>query len=160
MKQKLQGESHQSYSLSETKVTNLGIWLQGSFEEGWQSLESILTARNYDFARSIVRKSLVKKAKKIDFGLLIKGFNIALVISVWPEVNQEVGVLIQVCPMDEHEYLPSGLELQVNLESDSATARAREEDNIIQLEFSELPGRSASVHITLDEAIVTEEFIV
>ena len=84
----------------------------------------------------------------------------ALVINLQPEENGEVGILVKVLPMGEHKYLPTGLKLKVNLESDSAEVEARRADNLIQLEFSQRPGRMFNVQVSLEDAVVTEEFAV
>ena len=73
-----------------------------------------------------------------------------------------MGVLVQVVPREngEQNYLPEGLKLRVMLESDIAEAEARSKDKLIQLEFSENVGKSFTVEVILDDAVVTEQFIV
>lgn len=135
-------------------------WFDGVFEEGWQAVDAVISPRmNLGFARGGgSSSSTIKRAKVIDLGLLLNGQTVALVINLQPEANSEVGILVQVLPMGEQKYLPTGLKLKVNLESDSAEVEARTADNLIQLEFSQRPSRTFNVQVSLGDAVVTEEF--
>jgi hypothetical protein len=136
---------------------NLEDWVAAIFDEVWLPIEALLSPRKLSYARS---RDKIERAKKIDLGLLVNDQQIALVVSIWTEENQEKGVLIQVCSMGEKESLPPGLKLTVTLESDEAEAIAREVDNLIQLEFSELPGKQFTVQVSLENESVTEKFVV
>ncbi|NES06881.1 MAG: DUF1822 family protein [Okeania sp. SIO2F4] len=102
----------------------------------------------------------VKRAKVIDFGLLLNRQKVALVVTIQPEADSEVGVLVQVHPIDKQEFLPPGLRLKIELESDSEEVEARAADQLIQLEFSELPDRCFSVKVILYDAEIVENFVV
>jgi hypothetical protein len=140
----------------ENLVINLSQWWDENFGDVWIPLIYKPVLRG---ARS---KSTVKAKKEIDYELLLNRQPIDLVITMEPENNEEMGVLVQIKPREKDNkiYLPKGLKLRVTLESDVAEVEARSKDKIIQLEFSENVGKSFSVEVILDDAVVTENFII
>lgn len=150
--------------LSTEKSTDVSKWLLKEFDELWEAVENVLTPRQLalrsgELAWAVRSISKTERAKKIDLGLRLNGQKVTLVISIWPEENQELGVLVQVHPIGE-EYLPLGLKLKVTLESASREVEAREADNWIQLEFTELPGKAVTVQVAFEERAVTEKFVI
>ncbi len=150
-------------------IINLSNWWCGVFEESWQSTESIWNRLSSNYAWGYVRSRNqsnsypVSRTKVFDFGLLLNGQSLALVVNLKRGENNEVDVLAQVIPCNE-EYLPLGLKLKVTLnfdtsESESQEVTARKADNAIQLEFSEAPGKKFKVEVSFMEAVVTEEFL-
>ena len=155
-------------------LVNLGKWWSGAFEEGWQSLEQILTPQTpaWGYAKSVVRRGTldkrssdfaVRRAKLLDFGLLLNGQRFALKLNMRTEENQEIGVLAQIIPQNEY-CLPQGLKLKVTLNhntdvAESEEAIARECDQIIQLAFSEARGKQFKVEAIYQDAVVMEEFV-
>lgn len=155
-------------------LVNLGQWWSGAFEEGWQSLEEILTPQTpaWGCAKSITRSGTlgarssdfaVRRGKLFDFGLLLNGQRFALTLNMRTEENQEIGVLAQIRPQNEY-CLPQGLKLKVTLnhntdKPESEEAIARECDQIIQLAFSEAAGKQFKVEAIYQDAVVTEEFV-
>ncbi|MGD1808816.1 DUF1822 family protein [Dapis sp. BLCC M126] len=139
-------------------MVNLANWFAGIFDEIWLPPETVFAPR-LGFAKSSYVDT-VKRAKVIDFGLLLNRQKVALVVTIQPEVDSEVGVLVQVYPIDKQEFLPPGLRLKIELESDSEEVEARAADQLIQLEFSEILGRHFSVKVILDDAEIIENFVV
>ncbi|MGB3514404.1 MAG: DUF1822 family protein [Microcoleaceae cyanobacterium] len=144
------------------KKVNLAAWFEGIFDEVWLPIEEVLNPKRFAFKAFNLsnRDDKIERAKKIDLGLLIDSQKVALLISIWTEENQEKGVLVQVYPMGEQNSLPPGLKLTIILASDEAEAIARKADNLIQLEFSEHPGKEFTVQLSLDNESITEKFIV
>lgn len=142
----------------EKPLIDLSEWWKGLFTESWISLIYKPALRG---TRSQLNET-VKAKKEIDYGLLLNRQPVDLVITIKPEDNKAMGVLVQVVPREngEQNYLPEGLKLRVMLESDIAEAEARSKDKLIQLEFSENVGKSFTVEVILDDAVVTEQFIV
>ena len=151
-------EKNQQEVLPQNALVNLANWFAGIFEEIWFPPEAVFTPK-LGFAKSS-SVDTVKRAKVIDFGLLLNRQKVALVVTIQPEADSEVGVLVQVHPIDEQEFLPPGLRLKIELESDSEEVEARAADQLIQLEFSEIPGRYFSVKVILDDAEIVEKFVV
>lgn len=157
-------------------LVNLSRWLDNlteAAEAGWQAVEAILEPRielAYGYARGATTRKLpiansVERAKILDFELPLDKRSVVLIVSLQPEDNQEIDVLVQVLPQDEQPYLPLGLILKVTLnsgspdaESEEVTATGKEEG--IQLEFSESPGNLVKVEIAWGDAVKVEEFVV
>ncbi|WP_407890107.1 DUF1822 family protein [Scytonema sp. NUACC26] len=164
-------------SLSQTKsivnkaIVNVRNWWFGVFEEGWQSTKDILNTLDSNYAWGSVRSQsmyICCGVKQIDFGLLINGQKLALIINIKGLKDNEIDVLVQVIPYNEllrnEEYLPSALKLKVTLnpntsESESQEVTARKADNAIQLEFSEAPGKQFKVEVSYKNAVITENFL-
>ncbi|WP_256386557.1 DUF1822 family protein [Hydrocoleum sp. CS-953] len=151
-------EKNKQAVLPQNTLVNLANWFARIFEEIWLPPEVFFTPK-LGFAKSS-SVDTVKRAKVIDFGLLLNRQKVAVVITIQPEVDEEVGVLVQVHPIDEQEFLPPALRLKIVLESDSEEVEARAADQLIQLEFSEIPGRYFSVKVILDDAEIVEKFVV
>ncbi|NEP10773.1 MAG: DUF1822 family protein [Symploca sp. SIO2C1] len=143
-------------------------WFQGIFDEGWQTLDSLLAPRQlaYRSSRAISNKTTnpgeetIERAKPLNLGLLADRKQLVLVVSISPEENQEVRVVIQIHPMETKEFLPPGLKLKVTLDSDSVEVVARDTDNWLQVPLTEVPGKTITVEISRDDAAVTETFVV
>lgn len=151
------------------KIVKLTDWLNGVFAEGWQATEIIWQTLpiNLDagFARSVNKSNSyeISGAKLFDFGIQLNSDSFALVVNQKNEVNNDKDILVQILPSN-HQHLPLGLQLKVTLnpntpESESQTVTARSNDNAIQLEFIESPGKKFKVEISFNDAVVTEEFV-
>jgi hypothetical protein len=159
-------------SIATKTLVNLTNWWRKVFEEGWQSTKNICQTVDSNYAWGYVRSQSLADdssgAKKLDFGLLLNGQTVALVVNLKRLKNNEVDVLVQVTPCYEEyrneEYLPSGLNLKVTLnpntsESESQEVTARKADNLIQLEFSEISGKQFQVEVSFKNAVITEDFL-
>lgn len=158
-------------------LVNLSRWLDNlteAAEAGWQAVEAILEPRKvelaYGYARGATTKKLpvansVERAKILDFELPLDKRSVVLIVSLQPEDNQEIDVLVQVFPQDEQPYLSLGLILKVTLDSGSPDAESEEvtamgKEEGIQLEFSESPGNLVKVEVAWGDAVKVEEFVV
>ena len=101
-------------SIATKALVNLTNWWREVFEEGWLSTKNICQTVDSSYSLGICKKSATSQsffgAKKLDFGLLLNGQTIALLINLKRLENNEVDVLVQVTPCyEEHrkdEYLP------------------------------------------------------
>ena len=165
-------------SKSIESLVNLGEWLGGIFNKGWQSLEDFYPPSLYweerkslswGPSRGKFKHALtpdITGSKRYDLGVRLKGKKIALVIRMKPdeEHENEKDVLVQVCPDEIQQYLPQSLKLKVTLNPDSANSDseevvARTADNFIQLEFNESPGKQFKVEISYEELAIVEQFV-
>lgn len=159
-------------------LVNLGKWLEGIFEQDWQSLEDFFPPSLYwEQGKSLswgpsrgkfknTQDSEVIGSKKYDLGLRLKSQKIALVIRMKPDEDREneKDVLVQVCPDLSQQYLPQNLKLLVTLSPDTQDSEteevvARTADNFIQLEFNESPGKQFKVEISYEELTIVEKFM-
>lgn len=102
------------------------------------------------------------QTKLYDSGILLENKAIALVVSV-KEENEQKGVLVQIVSHQE-QCLPPGLKLKVTLNPNTTSPESQEaiantDDEIIQLEFSEAPGKQFEVEVSYCNTIVRERFI-
>ena len=162
---------HKATDTVTQSLVNLGQWWSGLFAEGWQSIEEIVTPQTpaFGYLKTATRRGnkssdfAVRRAKLLDFGLLLNGQCFALTVNMRFEENQEIGVLVQIIPQNEY-CLPQGLKLKVTLnhntnQAESESAIAREYDQIIQLAFSEAHGKQFKVEAIYQDAVLTEEFV-
>lgn len=153
---------------------NLGQWLVNAFETGWETLESLLTPAEPNFAfrfrsapdfaltDSELPDNSIRRAKSIDLGMQLAGHPVALVVELQPESDTKTNILLQVHPTGEQLYLPPLLQLTVLDETGFVflEAQSRSADNYVQLQFSGFRGEQFSVKVSLGDASVTEDFTI
>ncbi len=147
---------------------NLSQWFENFFEASWQSMETLLGTQQQNLAFSLrstsgLSEASVKRAKLIDLGLRLGGQAVALLVAIAPDVEQKVGILVQLHPTGGETYLPP--HLSVGLLSESGTTlqevQSRSQDNYIQLKrFRGLPGECFNIQVAYGEASVTETFVI
>ncbi|KAF3886926.1 MULTISPECIES: DUF1822 family protein [Nostocales] len=153
-------------------LVNLSQWLTGVFDAGWQTLESLWNQPElrpgYAFRSSEIvdrmpeSDSLTKRGKLIDLGIQIANQPVMLIVEIRPDINSQTSVRLQVHPTGNSSYLIPGLQLTV-LDGSGAVfleSQARSADNYIQLQFQGEPGEQFSVKLGLNDASVTEHFVI
>ena len=97
-----------------------------------------------------------------DLGLQLANCAIALMVAVLPKRDRSMAILLRVYPMGSQPNLPPGLQLMVLDEADNifSEVQSRREDEYIQYKIIATPGDSFSVRVALDEASITETFVV
>ncbi|NCR44028.1 MAG: DUF1822 family protein [Microcystis aeruginosa SX13-01] len=173
-----------SFSLKKTiteqkvKKQSLSEWLQGVsskvflseefLSEGWKSWSEFLLPREENLALGNFKSinvqnnsTIARRAwKKIDELLELKGQMVTLVITVEPEAEQEIGIIVEVIPMDK-KYLPPGLKLAVSFESDSPVeTEALSDSEWIRVDFAEVTGKQFGIQVSLDDTVFNEDFLV
>jgi len=147
---------------------NLSQWFQNFFENGWQSLETLLVTEQENLAFSFRNDSQlsaasVKAAKLIDLGLQLGNQSVALLVVIAPESEQKVNILVQVHPTGGETYLPPNLRLSLLSEPGITlqVVQSRSQDNYIQLKrFRGQPGERFSIQVALDDTSVVENFVI
>ena len=140
---------------------NLGQWLENIFTRGWQRLEEILDIEEKKLPFCF-RTAGIKRAKLIDLAIRLDGRDVVLIVTIKPEAEQKLGVLLQVHSISEESYLPEHLKL-ILLSNDGEVlyeVTARSADNVIQMEFDGEVGEEFSVQVALDDISVTEDFVI
>jgi len=97
-----------------------------------------------------------------DLGMQLAGHAVALMVAVLPKPDQSMAILLRVYPMGSKLHLPPGLQL-IGLDEagDSfSEVQAREQDNYIQFKFTAEPGDRFSLRVALDDASITESFVI
>jgi hypothetical protein len=158
-------------SESQTPV-NLSRWLENVFEGGWQNLEALLDIANLAWSfRSpnqlgdIKRdrpETIVRGGKLIDLGIQLAGHPVALAVTLIPEADQKINVILQLHPAVGQMHLPQSTRLIVLDKSGEIflEVQARSADNFIQLQFSGIAGERFRVEVALGVARIREDFVI
>ncbi|WP_017318552.1 DUF1822 family protein [Mastigocladopsis repens] len=146
-------------SLHKTK-TKLSQWLEGVFEEGWQTIDTLINPQaNLALSTRITHKG-PKKAKLIDLGVQLGHQNVALLVNITQESEDKLAVLIQLHPTAGERYLPSQLKLTLLSKAGKTLQQvaSRSQDNYIQLKpFKGESGKRFSVELSLGETLKVKE---
>ena len=150
-------------------LTRLNQWLEGHFENGWQSAEDLLAQY---FWMPTFRKGVqlsqqelptqIERTQQLDLDLRLETEQIVLALEVQQASAAGVDIAIQLYPMGETTYLPEGLNIRVLDEKDSVclTAHAQPIDDYVRLDFRGCPGQPFTVEVILGNVYITERFIV
>ncbi|BAZ22250.1 hypothetical protein NIES4073_31320 [Kalymmatonema gypsitolerans NIES-4073] len=145
-------------------LVNLKQWFENIFDAGWQEIESLLRTQPA-YAASSVRSTkgdLVSRGKLIDLGKLLTQQAVVLVVTLTPDNEQEMDVIVEVHPTSKENYLPPNLHLTL-LDCDGASvmeAQTRSSNKNIQLEFSCEIGERFSVKLALGDVSTIEDFVI
>ncbi|MGL5922499.1 DUF1822 family protein [Chroococcidiopsis sp.] len=152
----------------QSQLQVLGQWFEKQFENGWQSLETLLATDRQTLAlrhdrTSHLSENSVKGVKLLDLGLQIGNQFLALLITIAPESDGQVGIMVQVHPTGKENYLPLDLGLALLSESGVTlqSVQPRDRDNYIQLKrFRGRSGECFKIQVACSEIVVTENFII
>jgi hypothetical protein len=160
----------QDDSVLHTKLmaNNLSQWLHNIFEADWQPLETFLCSLQRTLAVSprgsfVMNPVSVKGAKLIDLGIQLGGQAVVLLIALTTEIENSVGIYVQVHPANGEMYLPSNLQLILLSQSGKIVqkVKSRGYDNYIQLKkFKSVFGTSFSIKITVAGISIKEDFVI
>ncbi|MEH2195437.1 MAG: DUF1822 family protein [Nostoc sp.] len=151
------------------KGNNLSQWLQNTFDNGWQSLNTLFnqesgklvyTFRHYEVAAKGIS---VDGIKLIDLGMQLSHRSVALLVGLTPEADGKVAVRVQLHPAKGQTYLPPNIKLALISQSESILQeiQSRIQDNFIQLKrFICSPGKIFKIQVAIDEFSLTEEFLI
>lgn len=123
-------------------------------ETRWQAAESLWEIEpNHPV-------SGVKRAA--DLGMQLADRAVSLMVAILPKADGSVAILLRVYPMESQLHLPQGLQL-IGLDEAGNSffeVQAREQDNYIQFKIIADPGDRFSVRVSLDDASITESFVI
>lgn len=155
-------------------LVNLSQWFTGILDSGWQSVQSIWNQSQFRPAYAFRSGETVeqnaanqndvftRRAKLIDLGIQIANQPVMLIVEIRPEVNQQTSIRLQLHPTGNQIYLIPGVQLTVLDESGAVflETQARSADNYLQLQFRGESAEQFSVKVTLNDASVTEHFVI
>ncbi len=153
-----------------TALVNISEWVAGVFDAGWQTLEfywnqpELRPAYAFRNAEVVANEANapIRGAKLIDLGIQIAQQPVILIMEIDPQDDGQVSIRLQLQPTGNRVYLPSGIKLAVLDESAAVflEAEARKADNYIQLQFRGEANERFSVRVALDDASITQEFMI
>ncbi len=164
----------QTPSITSTpQLINLSQWLNNVIDAGWQTVESLLSPQQAEFAFKFrcVERNLdiepensdfsVQRGKLLNLGQESETQPIALIVGLIPASEQEMNICAKVCPMGSQKYLPEELELMVLDENGIAVMQATARNTkSIQLNFSSEIGECFCLKLVLGNVSYTEAFMV
>ncbi|MDZ7961372.1 MAG: DUF1822 family protein [Aulosira sp. DedQUE10] len=151
------------------KANNLSEWLQNTFDNGWQSLNTLFNQESGDLVYSFRHNEIAAKnisingIKLIDLEMQLSNQSVALLVGLTPETDGKVAVRVQLHPAKGQTYLPPNIKLALVSQSESILQeiQSRIQDNFIQLKrFICPPGKIFKIQVAIDEFSVTEEFLI
>ncbi len=109
----------------------------------------------------------IKRARLIDLGVQLSGYQVALIVAIVPKDDGRLGVWLEVQPTGELAVLPPQLKLsvlspsgKVRMEAESRTdAEGEGKDIAIAQHFSIGLGKGFQVRVSLGDASITESFL-
>ena len=137
---------------------NLSRWLKKEVEASWQTLEELFADSPPQLA---FRSDDEKRGKLIDLGVRLAHRPLALIISLQPETDQKINLLIQLRPLDSETTLPPGLTLRLISETGEPLYEviARDSDHLIQMAFDAEPAEAFSLELEWEDFYLCEDFI-
>ncbi|MEH1783447.1 MAG: DUF1822 family protein [Nostoc sp.] len=154
---------------NQVKISNLSKWLQNTFDDGWQSLNTLFNQEPGNLVYSFRNNEVAAKGisidgiKLIDLGMQLSNQSVALLVGLTPETDGKVAVRVQLHPAKGQTYLPPNIKLALFSQSESILQeiQSRIQDNFIQLKrFICPPGKTFKIQVSIDEFRVTEEFVI
>ena len=100
--------------------------------------------------------------KALDLGMQFGQNAITLMVGILPIPDGSMSILIRAYPRNNKTHLPQGLELSgLDVTGNSFfTVQARNKDNYIQFKFTAELGDRFNIRVALDNANITESFVV
>jgi hypothetical protein len=154
------------HGLMTTPVVQLHRWLAGidsAIETGWQTIESLFATPELAFrsANSSIANS-IQRGKVINLGIQLQGHSIALIVELSPVADAERTQVRLRVESTNHSYLLPNIQLIVmdELNQPFLEAQSRSNDNIIQLQFTGNPGEQFGAIVRLQDAEVSEQFVI
>jgi hypothetical protein len=159
-----------SIAVSQQAVTQLGQWLIGQFDAGWQTLDQLLStvvapppafAMRGEIASDSSAQPRIRRAKVINLDTDQSSYPLLLLVELLPQDHQQ-SIYIQLHTIQPPAHLPEHLKLMVLDQSEAIVleTEARSTDNYIQLGLRGQPGEYFSVRVALGDASRTEAFLV
>lgn len=152
---------------SESSQVNTRQWLEGVFEQGWRTLESLFNDYQLSAVPTMSQESdsereQVKAAKPLHFDATPIPKVFALLVVRLPLEDGRVKTEIKLHPMGKKGILPQGVELRALDENDELIQNpviSRERENLIQLRAVTAPtGTPLQVQVIFQGIVKSEYF--
>lgn len=144
-----------------TNRIELGQWLQGVFERGWQSIDDLVSPQSYLALTPRTPGKGAKRGKLIDLGVELPGQSAVLLVNITEETEEKLAVVVQLHPAGTVRYLPPNIALTLLSISGEKLqeVHSRSQDNYIQLKsFKGRSGTNFRIAIELGGFSLCEHF--
>jgi hypothetical protein len=141
--------------------TKLSHWLQDRVEEGWQTIDTLFSPEMSLAFSTRTSDAGTRRGKLLNLGVKLGQQSVVVLITINPEPEEKLNVLVQLHPTGVQKFLPPDIVL--NLQSKAGkplqTVQARSQDNYIQLQpFKGTSGQRFSLEVSLAKKFVKENF--
>ncbi len=146
--------------LKETRI-KLSQWLQGVFDEGWQTIDTLISMEASLALSTRNTQERAKRCKLINLGMEIGSQTVVLLVNITEDIEDKLAILIQLHPTGGERYLPPNLKLTLQSKAGKTLqeVQSRGLDNYIQLKpFKGEPGKRFTVEISLNDVSLKEDF--
>ncbi len=142
---------------------HLGYWMNQMFDQGWQTLESLLPATPaLGFRSGAPEDAVAVRGKPLRLETPTASFEFVLSLAITAEAEDRRHIRIRLYPSGA-TVLPSDVMLTIelpNTQEPLQTVRSGEQDNYIQLPSFRCPvGRSFTVGIYWADTAIHEDFV-
>lgn len=148
----------------------LGQWLEGIVETGWQTIAALLQVQQPAWSfrsgnQSQVIEPPITRGKLLDLTPSLDSEPLALLIGLLPAddatIDPTIDVWVKLCPTGTQTHLPPELELLVLDDAGIAAMQAQSRNTeMIQLKFKAMPGEKFSIQVILGVHQITEKFVI
>ena len=150
----------------------LSQWLEGVFELSWQKLDQLLlppTALSFRNSHQLTISKTgnytddarVTRVKLIELESSSHTIQIALILSIRSQQEEEIDISVKVCPTYICTYLPHNLEIVVLDEKDKPVMQAQaKKTESIEFRFSGDVGEYFSIKASLNNCSKVEKFVI
>ncbi|MEM9216585.1 MAG: DUF1822 family protein [Cyanobacteria bacterium P01_F01_bin.150] len=163
---------------SENQLSHLTNWLKSQVDEGWQTLDSLISFQRragYQVRTPNVLRSSEGNRSRCMYGKTLRLHTedreetILLITEVIENPTDELSIELKICPVapddshtDETAFLPPGLEMVVvDVAGDAVMqAQARAGNRMMELGFHAEEGDRFQLQIHLKDTILVESFLV
>ncbi|MBE9032674.1 DUF1822 family protein [filamentous cyanobacterium LEGE 11480] len=138
----------------------LSQWLDNIIAEGWQTIEALTNQPQMAYATRGLADG-IKRGKLMNLGLDLDEQSVALVLTITPEADDKIKILIQLLPTGSERVLPAAINLALVSRSGKTIQQttSRDRDSYIQLKaFRGNIGQQFTVTTQLGETTVSEAF--
>ncbi|MDZ8188416.1 MAG: DUF1822 family protein [Nostoc sp. ChiSLP02] len=146
------------------RLVNLRRWVENIVDTGWQEIEYLLGSQAIyaDSSLRNTRSTFISRGKIVELGQRNTDRQVVLVVTLTPESEQEVDIIVEIHPTQKELYLPANLQLKI-LDFEGACvmeAQTRNTNKNIQLQFSGETGEHFSVKLVLEDTSAIENFAI
>jgi hypothetical protein len=148
--------------IKQLKPVNLMNWFDRVFDAGWQVIDELLNPKQLQLRSFRSNNALpIDRGQKIDLGMQLAEHSVALLVTIPPEPDSELDIVVEVYPMGSQTYLPPGLKLMLIDESSEEVileTESRDADNFLKFEFTPELRELFSITVALGEVNVKQSF--
>ncbi|NJP08490.1 MAG: DUF1822 family protein [Leptolyngbyaceae cyanobacterium RU_5_1] len=142
------------------RLISLRQWLQEHYEPGWQKPVELISTAHFRQTGSL--SGGVSRAKRMELGTQWVGLAVVLLVQLTSTTPDEAAIQVRLYPTGESSYLPHDIQLMVLDDTDTVCLQiqASQFDDWIGLEFSGKPEEKFSIRVVLENADITEKFVI